>query len=44
MRRFIQTNVEDILAEKIISDYSKTIVGVSLSYSKKDDKITVECI
>ena len=44
MRRFIQTNVEDILAEKIISDYSKTIVGASLSYSKKDDKITVECI
>ena len=44
MRRFIQTNVEDLLAEKIISDYGKNITVASLSYSKKDDKITVECI
>ena len=44
MRRFIQTNVEDLLAEKIISDYGKNITAASLSYSKKDDKITVECI
>ena len=44
MRRFIQTNVEDPIAEKIIADYGKSISGVALSYSKKEDKITVECI
>lgn len=44
MRRFIRTNVEDLLAEKIISDYDKTISGVSLKYSDKNDKLVVECI
>ena len=44
MRRFIRTNVEDQLAEKIISDYKRTISGVALGYSKKEDKLTVECI
>ncbi len=44
MRRFIQTNVEDMLADKIISDYEKTISGISLKYSKKDDKLKIECI
>ena len=44
MRRFIRTNVEDLLAEKIISDYNKSISGVSLKYSRKDDKLVVECI
>ena len=44
MRRFIRSNVEDPLAEKIIADYSRSIIGVSLGYSIKDDKLTVECI
>ena len=44
MRRFIRTNVEDQLAEKIISDYNRTISGVALGYSKKEDKLTIECI
>ena len=44
MRRFIRSNVEDMLAEKIISDYSRRISGVSLGYSKKENKLTVECI
>ena len=44
MRRFIRTHVEDQLAEKIISDYNKTISAVALKYSKKDNKLTVECI
>ena len=44
MRRFIRENVEDQLAERIIADYSKNISAVSLGYSKKDDKLTVECI
>ncbi len=44
MRRFIRTNVEDQLAEKIISDYNKSICGVSLIYSEKDDKLITECI
>ena len=44
MRRFIRSHVEDPLAEKIIADYSKSITGVSVGYSKKEDKLTVECI
>ena len=44
MRRYISANVEDLLAEAIISDYSKKICGASLGYSKKEDKLTVECI
>ena len=44
MRRFIRSHVEDPLAERIIADYTKSITGVSIGYSKKDDKLTVECI
>ena len=44
MRRFIQVNVEDQLAEKIISDYNKTISAVSVIYSEENDKLMVECI
>ncbi len=44
MRRFICKNVEDPLAELIISSYDKKILGASLSYSKKEDKLKVECI
>ncbi len=44
MRRYICTHVEDPLAEIIISDYEKKIYGVSLGYSKKEDKLNVECI
>ena len=44
MRRYIRANVEDPLAEIIISDYEKKISAASLRYSKKDDKLSVECI
>ena len=44
MRRFIRANVEDQLAEKIIADYARVISGAALGYSKKDDKLTIECI
>ncbi len=44
MRRFICTNVEDQLAEKIISDYERKICGVSLKYSTKEDKLVIESI
>ena len=44
MRRFIRANVEDLLAEAIISDYSRKISGASLAYSKDQNKLTVECI
>ena len=44
MRRFIRSNVEDPIAEKIIADYSRSIVGVALGYSENDDKLIVECI
>ena len=42
MRRYIQKNVEDKLAEKIISDYSCTYTVSKLSV--RDDEIVVECI
>ena len=44
MRRYIQKNVEDQLAQIIISDYNRSICGACLKYSKKDDKLTIECI
>ena len=44
MRRFIQKNVEDLIAEAIISDYDKTISSILLKYSKKNNKLVVECI
>ena len=44
MRRFIRSNVEDVLAEKIISDYSRSISAVALGYSENENKLTVESI
>jgi len=44
MRRFIQSNVEDMIADKIISDYDKKITGVVLGYSENENKLTVESI
>ena len=44
MRRFIRSNVEDMLAEKIISDYNKTITLARLGYNAEEDKLTVECM
>ena len=44
MRRFIRSNVEDLLAEAIIADYSRNITGASLKYSKEQNKLTVECV
>ena len=44
MRRFIRANVEDLIAERIISDYNKKISGIALKYSKKEDKLVIECI
>ena len=44
MRRFIRSNVEDMLAEKIISDYQKTITLARLEYRADENKLTVECM
>ena len=44
MRRFIRSNVEDMLAEKIISDYDRSIAGFALKYSQKENKLTVKCV
>ena len=44
MRRFIRCNVEDQLAERIISDYTRSISGAVLNYSEEENKLTVECI
>ena len=44
MRRFIRSNVEDLLAEKVISDYNKTITVARLGYNTEENKLTVECM
>jgi ATP-dependent Clp protease ATP-binding subunit ClpA len=44
MRRYICRHVEDMIAERMISDYSHTIAGISLKYSKKENKLWIECI
>ncbi len=44
MRRFIRSNVEDLLAEKIIADYKKNISSAILKYSEEENKLIVECI
>ena len=42
MRRFIRANVEDPLAEAIISDYGRKICGAAVGYSKKEDDEVVK--
>ena len=42
MRRFIQTHIEDAIAEKVIADYNRTISKVYIGV--KDDKIEVTCM
>jgi len=42
MRRFIERNVEDKIANVVIDNYEKTLVGISLSIS--NDEITVDAI
>lgn len=44
MRRFIRSNVEDMIAEKMISDYNKELAGIALRYSRKENKLNIECI
>ena len=39
MRRYIQTHVEDVLAEKIIADYSRSITHVSVNVQDRELKI-----
>ena len=43
MRRFIRREVEDVLAEKIISDYEKSISKVEIGYSEEENKLIIEC-
>ena len=43
MRRFIRREIEDVLAEKMISDYSMTIKEVMIGYSEEEDKLIIEC-
>ena len=42
MRRYIQTNIEDTLAEKIIADYNRTITHARVSV--KDDALSVTAL
>ena len=42
MRRFIQTHIEDAIAEKVIADYNRTISKVHISVN--NDEIVVNCM
>jgi ATP-dependent Clp protease ATP-binding subunit ClpB len=42
MRRFIQTHIEDAIAEKVIADYNRTISKVHISVD--NDEIVVTCM
>ena len=42
MRRFIQTNIEDKLAENIISDYNKTFTQAYVG--EKDGELLITCM
>ena len=44
MRRYIRANVEDALAEAIISDYEKKISRVSLKGDSNNGKLIIECV
>ena len=44
MRRFITKEVEDVLAEKMISDYTGTISQVMIGYSAEEDTLIVETL
>ena len=42
MRRYIEKNIEDLLAGAVISHYESRLIGVH--FSVKDDKIVIDCI
>ena len=42
MRRYIEKNVEDLLAGAVIEHYESRLVGIH--FSVKDDKIAIDCI
>lgn len=44
MRRFIQTHVEDPLAEKIIADYRHTISQISLNVCEDGESLKIDCM
>ena len=44
MRRFIQTHVEDPLAEKIIADVQHTITQISLTEQENGDSLKITCL
>ena len=44
MRRFITKNVEDMLAERIIADYERSITGVKLGYSTEKEGLYIETL
>ena len=42
MRRFIQTHIEDAIAERVIADYNRTITKVDIAI--ENDEIAVTCM
>ena len=43
MRRFIRREIEDVLAERMISDYNATISHVTVSCSEDGESLVIEC-
>ena len=44
MRRFIQKNIEDEIANKIIEEYQKELSKISVDYDESKNKLVIECI
>ncbi|MBQ7321200.1 MAG: ATP-dependent Clp protease ATP-binding subunit [Clostridia bacterium] len=44
MRRFIQTHIEDPLAEQIIADYHHKISQISISVQKNGESLKITCL
>lgn len=43
MRRYIQKNVEDAIANEIIEDLSGNVSAISLDFSSRYNKLTIKC-
>ncbi len=44
MRRFIQTDVEDVIAGCMISDYEKTFISIDIDLNENEDKLDFKYI
>ncbi len=44
MRRYIQRNIEDVIADKIVSDVNSLISEIKIDLHKEDNTLKIQCI